>query len=295
MSELYLGNYVVIGYPANWRTRPKLSYILLTSIAEDTPGAEKRGVMYAKIRASIEWLVSGFDAESSSCVEETLRVAQEAQKAAAPNWLSERTIKSIDGNILTLSAVPDPAFETGQTIWWGKYMGFYGLATVRSVSGTQVTLDSIPDDLAADFDPDSHGAKYKIAPMILGRIDGDPSVKGIDGAAREWTIKLVETSGSLSGATRTVEDAVVAALNLTGKYWTEIQDDDETEDDSGTAGLGFSGTMQQIVFESTDGAVEDDGGSVAIGMSGVMTQIAFLLGTETSAATATLGFSGVMS
>ena len=287
MSELYLGSYVVIGYPANWETRPKLSYVLSTAIAETTPGAEKRGVMYAKIRASIEWLVSGFDAESSGRVEETLRVAQEAQKAAAPNWLSERTIKSISGNVLTLSAAPDPAFEVGQTIWWGQYDGSYGLATVRSVSGANVTLDSIPDGLEAG---------YHVAPMILGRIDGDPSVKGLDGAAREWTIKLVETSGSLSGATRTVEDALAVALDMAGVCYSQIKDDDEDQDDSGAASLSVSIAMAQTVFDSdTLAGIMSDSMTAGVALQIAMTQIAHLIDTNLSSMSATLNISIVMS
>jgi hypothetical protein len=287
MADLYLGSYVVIPYPANWRERPKLNYVLSTAIAEKTPGAEKRGVMYAKIRASIEWLVTGLDGEMSGRIEETLRIAQAAKKAAVPNWLSERSIVSISGNVLTLSAAPDPALEAGQTIWWGQYEGAFGLATVRSVSGANVTLDSVPDGLAAG---------HHIAPLILGRVDDDPSVEEIDGAAREWTIKLVETSGNLSGATRTVEDALAVALEMAGMEFSEIVDDDEEQEDGGVASLGFSGVMTQTVFDAgVFGDADGDGAGVSIGMSGVMTRIAFLIDTNLSTMSASLGFSGVMS
>ncbi|MFA5266089.1 MAG: hypothetical protein WC378_19885, partial [Opitutaceae bacterium] len=208
MAEIYYGNYVLLGYAANWKTRPKATLRMLTNSREANIGSELRGSSWAMYRRVQEWLVTGRDGEECGRIEETIRVAQVAKKAAAPYWLAARSVSSVNGNVITLDVAPDPAYAPGQIMWFGGLRSSaYGLAIVLGASGRELTLAAVPEGLSAGV---------QCAPVLLGILDGDPSVKEVHGASRSWTLALAQTMGDLAGQIRTEEESATMGISISG-------------------------------------------------------------------------------
>jgi len=238
MSQLLYGDFVVVPFRANWKTRPKLTLRGMTDSRQAPVGSEQRATRWSSPRRDLSWLVTGFDGAECAQIEETLRAALVARYAAAPAVLSERCAVSVDGAVLTLDRPFDVVPVAGQSLWWSAdRMGPYGLVVVESISGTTLVLSSAPAGLVAG----SH-----VAPLMLGTLD-EPTVNEIHGAAKSWELTLKGLSSgeglyiTSEPADYTGEDGDAVALSVAAVGIGELAYQWQISTDGGLTWADISG------------------------------------------------------
>lgn len=278
MSELYYGEYVVIPYKANWRTVPQITLKSKTGVNSKPKGNEQRATEWAVVRREQKWLITGFDGEQCGKIEETLRVAQEDEMAACPYFLAMRKVASVDGTAIELDYAADLTYAAGWPLWWCSRDGtIYGVVNVLSATDETVTLVSKPDGLTTGC---------FIAPLLLGRVETAPEIKEINGAGREWTIRLTETGGdNMRSSWVEADEALTMELGLSGNlvtfiYTREVSEALEME-------IGISGSLIEMVV----GITASEAMSVDLGVSGAFATYAFNTDAAEAIAVA-LGLSG---
>jgi hypothetical protein len=144
MAELYFGEHVVVPYMADWASPPTLKLEHRSQLSSASSGAESRGGDWHARRRRVRYVVTAQTATEAGRIEETLRIAQEAKKAAIPYWAALRQVESASDQNLLLNAAIPAAIGRGQVLWWLQMeSGDYGTVQVSLASGRGLEIQAV--------------------------------------------------------------------------------------------------------------------------------------------------------
>lgn len=262
--EQYYGEYILIPYPAQWKVRPKV-FLSTKTASDETPlGERKAASEWHAVRRAQSWTIESMTIEQTDQIAETLRMAQQNKKAAAPYFLAMRTIVAIDGNTITLAAEPDG--DLYGSIWWsGEDFGSAnGICQIESTDGAEITLIEMPEGMeVGGF----------VAPMILGVLS-KVKEKEVCGATRRWTVTIESLAGDINGTLRDTDDALAMAMDISGHLHDKVLNRDESE--TMEMAVEVSGQLIDIVINTN----VSDAMDVDLDIEGDLIQKAFNTDTE---------------
>lgn len=240
MAELYFGEHVVVPYMADWASPPTLKLEHRSQLSSASSGAESRGGEWHARRRRLRYLVTARNATDAGRIEETLRVAQEAKKAAIPYWAALRQGESVgDQNLLLNAAIP-AAIGRGQVLWWLQLeSGDYGTVQVLLASGRTLGIQAVPEGL---------GTGCYVAPLLLGSIES-VAVTELHGSARSFRIEFIEAIGNASGIARSVSERIEVRVDPSG-LWEDLAPERSAVGAMGCA-LTMSGSCTEIVVHGS--------------------------------------------